>query len=192
MDHSTTSQIPSLTFSLTKDDFLEHHLFNYSGQSKGRFTGYLVWFGLPALFFYSIWKFSAESNLAILIFNGVFGIAWLAGYPFYRKWMVRKTLERTIKRYFSERLGEQLTVSLEPNGIRSKDAEGEGYMENDEVEAIVNLPNIYMMTFIDGQSLIFPKRSLKKADLKDFIQRASAQFGIEIIDQQDWSQGFPI
>lgn len=173
-----------LDYHLTLDHFLEHQLYA-SNQSasvqKKRQNSRIILAAAYVLLGLIMLSISDRTVLGVVFI--VLGLGWFLFYPNYSKWRYKRHYERYIKEHYQSRINVPIELEIHPDYLLSKDKTGESRVNKDEIEALIYLPNIYLIKMKSGVSFIIPQDSvIDQEKWKETFQ----QIGIEIKDETAW------
>jgi len=173
-----------LDYHLTFDHFLEHQLYaashSKSAQKKRRNSRIIMAaaYAFLGLFILSLTEDDVLGGVFIAI-----GIGWYFAYPFYSRQRYRRHYQKYIRENYQSRINVPLELEVEPDFILSKDKSGESKVIMKEVEALVSLPNIFLIKMKSGVSFIVPKDSVLNQEL---WLETFQNIGIELVDETEW------
>lgn len=173
-----------LNYHLTFDHYIEHQLFiasqSDSIRKKRRNTRFLVAvvYVILGLNFLRI----EGSNIAAGAFIA-FGIIWYFGYPFYSKHRYQRHYVKYIQEHYQNRIHLPVEMEIEKDFIRAVDKTGESRVNIGEVEALVSLPNTFLIKLKTGVSFVIPKDQVEE---KEMLVEVFRNIGVEVLDEMEW------
>lgn len=154
----------TINYQLSKQDFLDYHLFSVSQtsaiQKKKRNSWMLLTLGslAMALFFY----FRDQGIMSIYfacvsVLTGIF-------YPRFFKWRYKKHYTTFIEENFTTRFGQPAEIKITNETLFSKDSSSEAQVNIEEIDHVSETLHLFFITMKSSYSLIIPKINLESIE----------------------------
>lgn len=173
----------TITYQLSKQDFLDYHLFSVSQssaiQKKKRNSWMLLTLGslAMALFFYFRDQVIMSIYFAcVSVLTGIF-------YPRFFKWRYKKHYSTFIEENFSSRFDRPAEIKITRDTLFSKDSSSEAQVNIDEIDHVSETPYLFFITIKSTYSLIIPKNNLESIE---GFKSTITSLNIPIHDHLQW------
>ena len=172
-----------LEYALSKEDFLDFHL--YIGSKSKNFDRSILfnrWILGPILVILGLWNYYGGGTSYGAFFVGV-GILLLLFYSRYLKWRYERHYQSHIRQHYVDRLDVQATVQITEEYLHMADDSSESKVLMQDMKALIELPQRFLLQLPGGQYLNIPKRVLSDVETTKsfFLQR-----GIPYQNALDW------
>ena len=177
-----------IRYTLTEEDFLQHQLYLASQSPRIRKKEQRAWKWIS-------FAFSALGVLLIISDTGypaghvsvLFGFITVLFYPAYVKRKYVDHYRSFIQENYQNRTGYPADIELKEDHLFMKDKTGEGKLNLDELEKLVESQHHFFLRLKTGVSIIFPKDKIK--DLASF-QQGFQDAHVPIEPELDWERKF--
>lgn len=177
-----------IRYTLTEEDFLQHQLYLASQSQRIRKKEQSAWKWISFIF-------TALGVVLILSDTGypagplsvLFGFITVLFYPAYVKRKYVDHYRNFIRENYQNRIGYPADFELKKDHLFLKDKTGEGKVNLDELEKLVETQHHFFLRLKSGVSIIFP---LSKTPDKAALLSSFETIGLEIEKDLDWERKF--
>lgn len=175
----------NLEYSLDKEDYLQHQLFEASRSKRVRYRRLRSWLIVPVLYLVSGFLFYILKDIVFLITFACISAVWLIFYPLFSRWQYKRHFSKYLDEHYKHRFNRSRQMSLAGGDLLVNDEVSEGKMQLSEIDFIYNLENYVYLHMKSGTTIILPKAKLDDNDLTQFVSRIEDQIGIKR-ESLDW------
>jgi hypothetical protein len=155
----------TLHFTILEKDYLEHQLYVSSQNprtQKNRFRARIL-LPIVAALATPLMLILAEYKLAITY--ALLGPLWYWLYGYYQQWFYHRHFARYVKENLADQFGLPVRVEItDDRSIQATDAGSETKILLSEIKSMTEIPNLILLRFKGGSTLILPKARIAECD----------------------------
>ncbi len=171
-----------LNYKLTEEDFLEFQIYfsigsknQRSQRTKTRIVTALI-IGAIGYYFLTI-----DSTVMAYTYFAA-GALLFAFYHRYSYWRYKRHFTKHIREHRKGMIGPEFSLEIADGQIISTSEAGDGNLKPSAIEKLVELENIYIITFMQSQSIIVPKRNVLSGFPKEVMEELTQTTSLPITD----------
>ena len=175
------------TFSLDKNDYLNHQLFLASVALRANEqikNSRIIW---TLTYLMLSFCFYTEQKPFLSIFFLIAAIGWFIFYPNYAKKRQQKHFEKHVDSMFQDKFDEICSINIDDQFIHSKDKNYEMIVILAEIKHIYETSDYFYALLKSGLTFIFPRKKIENvAVLEDQLRDIAAKNQISFTEMTDW------
>lgn len=179
-----------ISFSLNPKDYLQYHLHYMYSKGLSSPRRFLSWFLVPALLILTSLARKGDALTGSLIVSIPVALIWLAGYPSFYVWIIKRAHSRNIQKAYAGTFGLTQHLWIEKEGIKQEDEFAVTLFKVDAIVAITELKDHFLIQMMGAKTVILPKNKISEDDLKNLITDLQSISGLEIESKVNWKYGF--
>lgn len=175
-------------FTIQEDDFLTYQLFKASTEGPAKRRRFIMHISLSLASFLVAYLLYDPADKILAIYFAALGLLIAIFYPWYSKRRLKSHFRSHIRRNYSERFGQKVSIDFREDHILSKDEGSENRVENSEVRGITELPGHYLVALSGGHAFILSKHTADKPEqLREVLRDLAQKTGVAFEDWRHWS-----
>lgn len=175
------------TFSLDKNDYLNHQLFfasvtlNVKEQIKNSWMTWTLSYLMLSFCFF------VEHKLVLSVAFLILGISWPFFYPSYAKKRNQKHFERFVTLVLENKFDLSSTITIDDQIIHSEEEDYEMKIGINQVKHIYETQDYFYAHLKSGVTFIFPRKKIENvAVLEDQLRDIATKNQISFTEMLDW------
>lgn len=175
------------TFSLDKNDYLNHQLFfasvtlNVKEQIKNSTIMWTISYLMLSFCFF------VENKPVLSVAFLILGIAWPIFYPGYAKRRNKTHFEKYITTMFEDKFDHSSTITIDEQLIHSEEENYEMKIGINQVKHIYETADYFYAHLKSGVTIIFPRKKIENlAVLEDQLRDIASKQQIRFTEMMDW------
>lgn len=179
--------IGKITYTLTKEDYLQHLLYASSKtpniQNKRKIYKIL----LPVIYIVVAFIGLISGNMILFFSLAILSVFWWVFFPKWEKNLYTNRYSKFLDQQMSTEGFKQIEIDIQPEQIFQKEGTITYSIAYDQIRVIHEIQNYFYIGLKDGYTVIIPKNAISDIDaFKKSITEYTQELGIPQVTDLNW------
>ena len=177
----------NLNYSLNKEDYLQHQLYNASTTESIKKKRLKTWAIVTFIFIILSFLFYQADNKLLTYYFIAFSIITLIFYPFYQRKQYKKHYAKFINETYKNRFDKESNIVFNDMNLETSDLTGESKINYSSLEKIIEISSHFFLKIKTGGSLIIPKSKVENVEkVRTKLKVLSEKMKIDYSAELNW------
>lgn len=176
-----------LEYALNEEDYIRYQLFIASRSERVARNRRSMWLLFPVVYGIIGVGSMMQANMVRAILFWALAAIWLIFYPVWFRRRYERHYKNHVRELYKDHIGSTVVLELGPNEIVATDEGSEVKIKLSELEAIFEIPSLFILRLRAGSSFLVPLDRVAGPDaLRNYLVSLSKDMNISFTQLPDW------